>query len=222
LSADLAELERRIGHVFADRALLEEALTHPSLSASRRNYERMEFVGDRVLGLVVADLLFRRFPAAKEGDLAHRFNGLVCEPMLADLARALNLSDFLRLDAASARAGVAQLNTVLANTLEAVFAAVYLDAGLEGARTVVATLVGPHADMEVASPRNAKSELLEYANGRGWADPVYEVAGRSGPDHAPHFVVRVTLRDRAAEGEAGSKKAAEMAAAAALLKDIKS
>lgn len=221
MSADPSELERRIGHAFADRKLLDEALTHPSLSASRRNYERMEFVGDRVLGLVVADLLFQRFPAAKEGDLAHRFNGLVCEPMLAELARGLGLSAFLRLDAASTRAGVAELNTVLANALEALFAAVYMDAGLEKARGLIATLVEPHVDSEVASQRNSKSELLEYANGRGWPDPVYEVLRRSGPDHAPHFVVRASLRDRSAEGEGSSKKAAEMTAAAALLKEIR-
>jgi ribonuclease III len=218
---------------FARPELLREALTHPSAlppkpsgrrarrTAPPRHYERLEFLGDRVLGLIVADLLWRRFDSEPEGPLTRRHGELVRRDTLAAIARELGLDRFVQLSPAEAAAGRAHSPSVLADVLEAVIAAIYLDGGLTAAVAFVERLWGPRvADMK-RPPRDPKTLLQEWAQGRGLRLPVYRLAATSGPDHARRFTVTVRLADREeASATASSKRAAEAAAAAALLERL--
>jgi ribonuclease-3 len=218
-----ASLGRTLGHDFADPALLEEALTHPSASLSRGrrkvNYERLEFLGDRVLGLVVADLLLRRFPDDSEGKLAVRFSGLVRQETLAEVGAALGLDRHLRIGPLGADAARAQAAAV-ANCCEAVIGALFLDGGWPAAQRCVESRWAPLIEAEPRATKDAKTALQEWAQGRGLGLPRYEVVATEGPDHSPSFSVSVRIAGTAAPatiGTAGSKRAAEQAAAEALL-----
>lgn len=211
-----------LGHVFARPSLLEEALTHRSADAhqkgGRQSYERLEFLGDRVLSLAIADLLMARFPREAEGDLSRRHAGLVRRDALARVAAALGLGDHLRLSRSEDGAGGRYNPAILADACEAVIGALYLDGGLG----VAARFVTAHwtAMMEAASvpPQDAKTALQEWAQGRGRPLPAYRTLAQEGPAHEPRFAVEVEVEGMApATGEGLSKRAAEQAAAAALL-----
>jgi ribonuclease-3 len=216
----LEALEARIGHRFADRRLLRRALTHTGVSPHPdQNYERLEFLGDRVLGLVVARLVYDAHPAASEGELARRFNALVNRDACAGVARALGLGAHIRLDPGEQKTGGRDKPVILGDVMEALIAALYLDAGLDIASAFVAGLWRP---LLTATPgaagRDPKSALQEWAQAQGLALPVYAVVGRSGPDHAPNFVISVTVDGfAAAEAEGPSRRIAEQNAARALL-----
>jgi ribonuclease-3 len=206
-----------------DRALIDRALTHPSASSpARPHYQRLEFLGDRVLNLMIAEALFHRFPDEAEGVLALRLNDLVRKETCAAVAEALDLGRHLRLERAEARAGGRKRVATLADAMEAVLAAVYLDGGEAAARDVVRRLWGPHIDAQgAAAPQDAKTALQEWAQARGMAPPRYETLRREGPDHAPRFTVAARLADGAeAVAEAANKRSAEQAAAADLLERV--
>lgn len=215
----LAAAEALLGHRFADRSLLVQALSHSGLSQGRdrglASNERLEFVGDRVLGLVVAEWLTERFPEEREGALGRRLGHLVAEPSLAAVAARLGLGDLLAVAPADDRAGVRARPAVLADALEAAIGALYLDGGLEPARRFVRHAFA--GALEGEAPRDPKSALQEWTLGRGLGLPAYRVVATAGPSHAPTFRVAVTCGGRSAEAEAGVKQAAEKAAAAALL-----
>lgn len=219
----LETLERRLGHHFADRTVLVEALNHASVHANGRgpNYQRLEFVGDRVLGLAISAALYRQDPAADEGDLARRLNALVRKETCADRALSLGIDEALRLGAAEAQAGGRRKTAILADACEAVLAAVFLDAGFATAEAVILRAWGPLLD-DKGAERDPKTSLQEHLQAEGGRPPVYRLKARTGPDHAPHFVIEVVDGDTVlAEGEGGSKREAEqMAARAALVKRI--
>jgi ribonuclease-3 len=219
LSADLLAFQTRIGHVFRQPELLLRAVTHASLgSATRPDNQRLEFLGDRVLGLVMAEALLAADTGASEGQLAPRFNALVRKEACAEVAREVGLGDVLKLGRSEMISGGRRKEALLGDAMEAVIAAVHLDSGFESARALVLRLWGGRIGQVEADARDPKTSLQEWAQGRGMPPPAYLEVARSGPDHAPVFTVRVTLANGAAtEATAGSKRAAEQAAARDLL-----
>jgi ribonuclease III len=222
LSADLKAFEARLGHRFATPDLLVRALTHASIgTATRPSNERMEFLGDRVLGLAMAEALFDADPDAAEGRLAPRLNALVRLETCADVARGIGLGDVLKLGRSEMISGGRRKEALLGDAMEAVIAAVHLDAGYDAARALVLRLWADRIAGVGLDARDAKSALQEWAQGRGLPVPDYTETGRHGPDHKPTFTVRVTVQTgEAAEATAGSKRAAEQGAAAALLAQL--
>lgn len=220
-SPAIAALEARIGWTFARRDLLAEALTHSSAAEGRQgaiDNERLEFLGDRVLGLVVAERLLAAAPAVAEADLALRLNALVNRQACARAARAVGLGAALTLSRSEEQSGGRDKDTILADACEALIAALYLEGGLDAARSFVVHAWGHALDAVETAARDAKTALQEWAAARRVDPPVYTVASRTGPDHAPVFVVRVDVQGvGGAEGTGGSKRDAERAAAAALL-----
>ncbi len=219
LSGELAAFAARIGHDFKTPALLVRAITHASLSSpTRPDNERLEFLGDRVLGLVIADALFAADRAASEGQLAPRFNALVRKETCADVARSIGLGDVLKLGRSEMLSGGRRKDALLGDALEAVIAAVYLDAGFEAARALILQLWAGRIGAVAQDARDAKSALQEWAQARGMAPPAYTELDRSGPDHQPIFTVQVRLDSGQVEQSAApSKRAAEQFAARALL-----
>lgn len=223
--ADPAALAAVLGHVFSKPALLAEAMTHSSLAGSERagtkhapDYERLEFLGDRVLGLIVAEWLLERFPADREGALAKRHTAHVRRETLAAVARRVGLAAYLRLSPGEEQIGGRNNDTILADACEAVIGALFIDGGLEAARRFVRAHWADDIDNPGGPPPEPKTALQEWAQARALPLPVYALAERAGPDHAPRFIVRASVGDLGhAEGEGGSKRAAERAAAAALL-----
>jgi ribonuclease-3 len=231
-SEDPAQL---IGHAFARPELLADALTHPSAlppphrqgrrrlqrAAVRGGYERLEFLGDRVLGLVIADTLWRRFADEPEGHLTRRLTHLVRRDSLARVAATIGLDRHLQLSPAEAAAGAARNPGILADVLEAVIAAIYLDGGFSAAFAFIARWWEPLIAEMDAPPRDPKTTLQEWAQARGLPLPDYQLIGTSGPDHAPHFTIAVRVAGREeASATASSKRAAETGAAAALLERL--
>ena len=219
LGAELSAFAERIGHRFGKADLLVQAVTHASLGTETRpDNQRMEFLGDRVLGLVLAEALLPADTGASEGQLAPRFNALVRKETCAEVAREIGLGDVLRLGRSEMLSGGRRKEALLGDALEAVIAAVHLDAGFEAARRVILRLWGERIGHVAADARDAKTALQEWAQARGQQPPVYSETHRSGPDHAPHFTVEVRLETGQAEAaQAGSKRQAEQAAARALL-----
>lgn len=214
----LDELQALLGHRFADRTVLEEALTHPSVLSRRgRDYDRLEFLGDRVLGVIAAELVFTSFPADTAGALARRFNALVRQGSLARIAADVGLGPHLRLNKSERDAGGAAKPAILSDAFEAVVAALYRDGGLEAARRFVAPLLQGLLSELATGAKDPKTALQEWAAGRAMPLPAYSIERRDGPAHAPHFEVRVTVGEQSATGEGGSKREAEQAAARALL-----
>jgi ribonuclease-3 len=211
-------LDAILGYRFTRSDLPREALTHRSALQGKRSglgssNERLEFIGDRVLGLLVAEWLAERFPEEQEGELGRRLASLVSQPVLAQVAEAIGLGEALSVAPGEARAGVKRRATVLADALEAVLGAIYLDGGLEPARDFVRRAWDSAMIAQEAPPKDAKTALQEWAQKRGMDLPVYTIAARSGPAHAPVFVVTVSVGDLTGEGTAGSKRAAEQLAA---------
>jgi ribonuclease-3 len=229
VSLSAEELPRIIGYEFARRELFEEALTHPSAlvpeprrrrrrASAKRGYERLEFLGDRVLGLVVADYLWRRFEAEPEGDLARRHAHLVRREALARVAEGIGLGRYLLLSRSEAAAGGAGNPGILADACEALIAAIYLDGGFEAASTFVRRFWEPLIEGMEEPPRDPKTALQEWAQARGLALPAYELVATNGPDHAPLFTVIASVAGgNPATATASSKRLAEARAAAILL-----
>lgn len=217
---DLAPLQDAVGWRFENIELLERALTHASAATrARPDNERLEFLGDRVLGLLTAEALCERRPNADEGELAPRFNALVRKETCADVAEAIDLGPLLRLSKSEASTGGRRKQAVLGDAVEALIAAIYLDGGIDAARRSYLKLWGPRLDDQPATaPIDAKTALQEWAQARGEPVPRYALVDRSGPDHAPVFTVSVAIADgRSATAEGPSKRAAEQSAAGALL-----
>jgi ribonuclease-3 len=221
--ADAVErLERRLGYAFNDSALLERALTHSSAAAGggkARDNEVLEFLGDRVIGLLAAERLAQLHPEAPEGELSPRLSALVSGKACAEVGRRMGLGDALRLAGSETKGGGREKPSILADAVEAVMAALYLDGGLEAARTVFLDLwAESFASLGDATPRDPKTALQEWAQGLGRPLPAYGIVARSGPDHRPIFTVSVTVEGLdPAMGEGPSRQEAEKAAAAVLL-----
>lgn len=216
----MASLEDRLGHHFSDPALLRRALTHASADSTTSN-ERLEFLGDRVLGLIVAEKLHALYPGDAEGALALKFNALARGAACATAAEAAGLAEHLILANSEKAGGGRTKPAILSGACEAVIAALYLDGGMDVARAFVERYWAPLYETLGTDMRDAKTRLQEWSQGRGRGEsgaPVYTLKDRSGPDHAPRFVVeaRVPGLD-AVTGEGGSKRAAEQDAAARLL-----
>jgi ribonuclease-3 len=220
--AGTGDLEDRIGYRFAERAWLDRALTHSSALTGGRDrggsYQRLEFLGDHVLGLVISDMLFRAFPAATEGELSRRLAALVRKETCADVARAIDLGPAMRLGNSEIQAGGHRRAAILADVCEALIGAVFIDGGYAPA----AALIERYWQERMLKPprplRDPKTLLQEWAQARGMPAPSYREIERSGPDHSPEFRVAVELSERnPAEGTGRSKRAAEQAAAAAML-----
>jgi len=222
LSREITAFMTRLGHEFDRPELLLRALTHPSISTpSRPDNQRLEFLGDRVLGLVMSEALLAADKAAREGQLAPRYNALVRKETCAEIAREIDLGAVLRLGRSEMLSGGRRKMAILGDAMEAVIAAVYLDAGFTVARNVILSLWGDRVSLVEADSRDAKTLLQEWAQARGMALPAYAEAGRSGPDHAPQFTIEVRLENGAvARASAGSKRQAEHQAASALLAQL--
>ncbi len=205
--------------------MLAEALTHRSAaldswagkSVFSASNERLEFVGDRVLGLLIAEWLAERYPKENEGGLGRRLAPLVSQPVLAGIAEEIGLPACLSLAPSESKAGVRKLATVLADAMEAVIGALFLDAGLDVARNFVRRAWADSIDAQLAPPKDAKTGLQEWAMQRALPLPVYETVSMEGPSHAPVFVISVALGGHSAQASAGSKRLAEQLAAAELL-----
>lgn len=224
LSAELASFAARIGHDFAKPDLLREALTHASATTpGRAHNQRLEFLGDRVLGLVMAEALFHADEKAAEGVLAPRFNTLVRKETCADVAKEIGLGEVLRLGRSEMLSGGRRKQALLGDAMEAVIAAVYLDGGFEAARHVILTLWGARVDDVESDARDPKTALQEWAQSKGMPPPRYEETARSGPDHAPVFTITARLANgETAEATAGSKREAQQIAAKDLLARLSS
>ena len=223
--------EAILDHRFGNPELVEEALTHRSAAPYRgrkrkpgepgpKTNERLEFIGDRVLGLLVAEWLIERFPDEQEGELGRRHAYLVSRPVLARVAESAGLSQALAVGANEMRAGVGRLATVLADAMEALLGALYQDAGLHAARRFVRGAWQADLESMAEPPKDPKTTLQEWCMARGLPLPVYAVAERTGPSHAPRFVMRVSGAGKEGRGTAGSKRVAERDAAADLLAQL--
>jgi ribonuclease-3 len=222
VSAETKAFQARLGHQFSDAGLLVRALTHSSMATPNRDdNQRLEFLGDRVLGLVMAEALLSQDQGATEGQLAPRFNALVRKEACADVAREIDLGAVLKLGRSEMLSGGRRKEALLGDAMEAVIAAVYLDAGFEAARAVVLRLWGKRIGAVKDDARDAKTALQEWAQARGLPPPDYVELARSGPDHAPVFTISAQLKSgQSAEATAGSKRQAEQAAARALLDEL--
>lgn len=214
-----AQLEKAIGHEFRSKERLDRAVTHSSSRTSKgTNYERLEFLGDRILGLCVAELLFTSFTDADEGELSVRLNQLVSAATCAEVADSLELHKYIRTGADVKKVTGSRMLNVRADVVESLIAALYLDGGLEAARRFVLANWSERATKAGAAKRDAKTELQEWAHARFQVTPVYKVVDRSGPDHDPRFTVVVEVSGVAPEtGVERSKRTAEQVAATKLL-----
>ncbi|MBO0345967.1 ribonuclease III [Roseibium limicola] len=222
-TAAIKALKSKLGHTFSDEGLLDTALTHASAldpaDSGRGSYQRLEFLGDRVLGLVVAGMLHRQFPRADEGELARRYNQLVKRETCAEIATDLNIGAAMCIGQSEAQTGGRMKSALLADMCEAVIAAIYLDGGFDAAEAFVLRIWKPRMLSFRGPLRDAKTTLQEWAQSRGLPTPKYDVVSREGPDHAPVFVVGVSVQGVAqGEGKGGSKRIAEQAAAEAVLR----
>ncbi len=214
-------LEAKLGYEFEDKGLLERALTHASVrggKGARHDNERLEFIGDRVLGLAIAEFLNELFPDVSEGELARGLNRLVRGETCARVARDIELGLHLILSGSEAESGGRTKDTILADAIEAILGAVFLEAGFARARLVVRHLWKVEDEQASVGAADAKSALQEWAQGHGWALPEYVEIAREGPDHRPRFTSEVRIFGKEpARGEGASKRAAEQAAASMLL-----
>ncbi|MCK0096883.1 ribonuclease III [Yoonia sp. F2084L] len=222
LSAELTAFSQRLGHNFAKPEILIRAVTHSSIvSPHRDDNQRLEFLGDRVLGLVMAEALLQADPSAPEGLLAPRYNALVRREACADVARQIDLGAVLKLGRSEMKSGGRRKEALLADAMEAVIAAIYQDGGFDAARAAILRLWGDRIKNVAADARDAKTALQEWAQARGEVPPQYIEVARTGPDHQPVFTIEARLASGASEqATAGSKRHAEQAAATALLKKV--
>lgn len=217
------KIQDKLDYSFQDPARLEKALTHASAGGSEAgdNYERLEFLGDRVLGLVMAHILYEAFPDEPEGHLAKRHAALVQGQTLAEIARELDLGPVIHLSEAERLAGGAENDNILADIVEAIIGALYLDGGLAPCAKLIRALWGDRVNILQSPPRDPKTALQEWAQGRGLPLPLYEELSRTGPDHAPEFEIQVTVEGFApARAKGASRRATEKQAAAELLERL--
>ncbi|ANT60401.1 ribonuclease III [Salipiger sp. CCB-MM3] len=221
-SAEIEALEQRLGHRFDRPELLRRAVTHSSMSGpGREDNQRLEFLGDRVLGLVMAEALLSEDRKASEGQLAPRYNALVRKEACAEVAREVDLGAALKLGRSEMMSGGRRKQALLGDAMEAVIAAVYLDGGFEVAREMILRLWGERVSTVQQDARDPKTSLQEWAQARGMTPPAYVETSRSGPDHAPVFTIEVRLTSgQSAQATAGSKRKAEQEAAATLLANL--
>jgi len=221
-SEAIRSFEQRLGYEFSNLSLLIEALTHSSIASDfRKDNQRLEFLGDRVLGLVMAEALLEIDQTAPEGTLAPRFNALVRKETCAEVARQIELGGVLKIGRSEMLSGGRRKDALLGDGMEAVIAAIYKDGGFEIAKTIIIKLWGDRIKNVKIDARDAKTMLQEWAQARGQNPHNYEVISRSGPDHAPDFLVKVILASgETSEAMAGSKRQAEQMAAKALLQKI--
>ena len=221
-SEAIRSFEQRLGYEFSNLSLLVEALTHSSIASDfRKDNQRLEFLGDRVLGLVMAEALLEIDQTAPEGTLAPRFNALVRKETCAEVARQIELGGVLKIGRSEMLSGGRRKDALLGDGMEAVIAAIYKDGGFEIAKTIIIKLWGDRIKNVKVDARDPKTMLQEWAQARGQNPPNYEVISRSGPDHAPNFLVKVILASgETSEAMAGSKRQAEQMAAKALLQKI--
>ncbi len=218
-----SKLEKRLEYTFSDKGMLQRALTHSSaISPGKRiehSYQRLEFLGDRVLGLVVADLLFKRSPGANEGELSRTLNSVVRKESCAQVARSLDLGAAIYLGTSEARTGGAHKEAILGDVCEAVIGAIYCDGGLPGAYAFIEKAFAVHLNNSDAHRADAKTSLQEWAQGRKLPPPTYSEISRTGPDHAPNFFMAVRVEGfKEAMAQGASKKIAEHKAAQNFLK----
>lgn len=219
MSNDVAEFVGRLGHTPKDLALFKMALTHSSAQGS--NYERLEFLGDRVIGLVIARWLFERFPKEPEGKLSQRFNALVARETCAEVGRELGIPVLICLGKQALEDRANWSDNVVGDVVEALAGALFIDGGLEAAERFIRVSWAPLIEEQRKAPKHPKSALQELAASKGLANPEYQVVGRSGAHHQPRFTIRVTIpKLGGAEGEGTSKQDAETAAAAMLLAQL--
>ena len=220
MSGNVAAFVReKLGHEPRDIRLFELALTHSSVGTE--NYERLEFLGDRILGMVIAHALFERYPNEPEGNLSKRYNGLVDRDTCAENAREIGVPALVKLGKQAREDGASQSENVVGDVMESLIGALYLDGGMEAAQRFILKLWEPDLTMQRRAPQHPKSALQELAAARQCKVPLYEVVGRAGAHHAPKFTIRVSvagLGEATAEGT--SKQEAETAAAAALLQQL--
>lgn len=219
-------LRKRLGHHFSGLDQLEQALTHPSARSAKfrkggkrvHENERLEFLGDRVLGLVIAEWLMERFPDGNEGDLAQKLNALVRKETCAEVARQMELDQYIRVGKTERNGAVHKRTTVLGDAMESLIAAIYLDGGYEAAKTVIKKWWQTHMETVDDVLRDPKTVLQEWAQGRGLAAPTYTVVSQSGPDHNPKFEIDVEVEGMTGETGCGrTKRGAEQDAAEKLL-----
>jgi ribonuclease-3 len=218
-NVDLDPLERSIGHKFKNQDLANLALTHVSAANARHaTYQRLEFLGDRVLGLVVADMLYAAFPGAEEGELSRRLADLVRRESCAEVALEWGAEAFLRLGEGERQAGASNKAAILSDICESLIGAVFLDAGYEAAKAVVRQAFEPRMRSPRRPLRDPKTTLQEWAQARGLEAPLYREIARSGPHHAPEFTMSVKVAGfDAVEAKGLSKRGAEQAAAASFI-----
>lgn len=210
----------KLGHDPSDAALFELALTHSSVGP--RSYERLEFLGDRILGLVIAHALYERYPNEPEGSLSKRYNGLVDRSSCAENGREIGVPSLIRLGKQAREDGASQSDNVVGDVIEALIGALYLDGGLDAARRFILKLWEPDLAEQRRAPQHPKSALQELAAAKGADAPHYELISRTGAHHSPRFTIRVSVRPIGeADGEGASKQEAETAAATALLGRLK-
>ena len=214
-----AWLEAKLGHKPADIALFQRAFTHASHGED--NYERLEYLGDRVLGVTIADWLYGLFPAEPEGSLSRRLNVLVSRGTCAEIARELGVAPHLKLGKQALSDGAFESDNILGDVVEALIGALWLDGGLEAARRFIRKAWASRVDSHGKAPKHPKSALQEWAAANNRKPPVYELLGRSGPDHASTFIVAVAIKGVGeAQAEGLNKQEAETAAAEALLEKL--
>lgn len=206
--------EDKLGYRFNDAKLLDQALTHGSSSRTGGSYERLEFLGDRVLGLIVAEELFRQHKGEREGKLAARHSAVVKGEVCADIAEVLGLGEYLHVGTVERKMGLHKTRSILGDVMEAVIGAIYLESGLDAARQVVLRHWAGILGSPETARKDAKTFVQEWALARAKTLPVYETLSRVGPEHRPEFTVRLTVNSYGhAEGTGPTKQAAEMAAA---------
>jgi ribonuclease-3 len=215
----LAHFEKCLGYSFKNQALLELALTHSSVANQRSlSNERLEFLGDRVLGLVVADMLLTEFPNENEGALGYRFAALARRETLECVANDLGFSKFIHQELELNEMNARQKSGLLANACEAVIGAIYLDGGITPAHDFISSHWLGHLKQDITPPKDAKTRLQEFAQAQSWTLPKYETIGQSGPDHAPEFTVEVSVEQSPpVQGKGKSKREAEILAATTLI-----
>ncbi len=217
----LATLEEKIGYRFKNRERLEHALTHSS-TADDKNYERLEFLGDRVLGLVMAHALYTQFPDESEGGMARRHSALVQGRTIALLGQQNGIGEYIIMSVAERASGGGEKENIVADVVEAMLGAIYLDGGLEAARDVILRLWGDNIGTLTDAPMDPKTELQEWVQARGWPLPVYDIVEKSGPDHAPEFVIEVRVEGQVpAQASGPSRRQAEKTAARTMLRHLK-
>lgn len=216
---NLNEFVESLGLTFNDITYLQQALTHPSVRKSSKasNFERLEFLGDRVLGLVIAERMYHKFPKEKEGNLAKRLATLVSRDVCIDVAQQINIDKYLEVTGTK----LGYNSTVLADAIESLIGAIYLDQGLDQARHFILTFWKKWLDQPIAPPKDSKTALQEWSQKHGFGIPQYVVLNSTGPAHAPIFTIAVTIKDHHAEAQGSSRRAAEQIAAKNLLERLK-